>query len=97
MQGTKFFAASVATILPTKVEPVKQMRSNFWQFIFMARLGPPFTTAMASVSMYLSISFLIMFDVAGVISDGLTNTQFPAAMAETMGFNVTTSGTFQVP
>jgi len=35
--------------------------------------------------------------MAGVNSEGLMKAQFPAAIAEIIGFKVTQRGTFQVP
>jgi len=97
IHGTRFLAASIATILPTKVEPVKQIKSNFCAFIFFASSIPPRTTAMASLSKYFSTSFLITREVAGHISVGLIKQQLPAVIAFINGLIVTATGTFQVP
>jgi hypothetical protein len=44
-----------------------------------------------------SIKFFIYFKVNAAISDGLTITQFPAAIAYTMGAIVVRIGKFQEP
>lgn len=81
IHGVRFLAASVATILPTNVLPVKQIRSSFYLLSSTATSTPPSMHLISSLSRYVSISFLTTLETDGAISDGFIRTAFPAVIA----------------
>jgi len=92
MQGVKFLAAVLAIILPTKVLPVKQIRSSGYLFNSTATSTPPSIHLKNSESMYLSKSFAITLLTWGEISEGFIITEFPAQIALATGFSAKETG-----
>jgi|LakMenEpi03Aug12_release.lakeMendotaPanAssembly.Ray.scaffolds.fasta_scaffold300854_2 hypothetical protein len=80
MQGVRFLAASYATILPTKVLPVKQIKSNFILFSATATSTPPCITEYASLSRYLLTKRAMTAEDAGATSDGFKIAQLPVVI-----------------
>lgn len=81
MQGVKFLAASIATSLPVKVDPVKQIISTGNLVKAFATYTFPYITLKYCGSMYLSKSFFKTLEFSGANSLGLRMTQFPAEIA----------------
>lgn len=86
------FAATYATILPTMVEPVKQIKSTFYLFNSTATSIAPSIQRIKSGSKYLSTNFFITLLVFAAISEGLIITAFPDVIAYTNGFSAVIIG-----
>jgi hypothetical protein len=83
--GVRFFAAACATIFPTKVLPVKKMKSNesFRSSVFCSL--PPATMVTALGSKYFGTRSSSTFVVSGSASLSVRIQVFPAASAASAG------------
>jgi hypothetical protein len=90
--GVKFSAAAMATTLPTRLLPVKQMKSHRSDKSAFVSGTPPCITRIACGSRYFGKSFSISALVSGQASEGLMSTQLPAlaraGMVSIAGVNV---------
>src|SRR5262245_60457531 len=85
--GVRFWAAAVATLRPTAVEPVKKRWSNGVLATASPTSGPPVTTVNSSGENSEATIRCSNVEVRDVISLGFNITRFPAASAAITGEN----------
>ncbi len=90
--GVRFAAAASATFRPVAVDPVKKRWSKGRRETASATAGPPVTTATSSGGKTSAIRRTSRSAVAGVRSDGLIRTRFPAATAVASGKRASCTG-----
>jgi len=94
--GVKFSAAARITIFPTRVDPVKKMKSNGSRNSSATSVGPPVIATTASGAKYCGTSSMSSLPVLGA-SETFRMHVFPAASAVMAGRNKESNGPLNGP